>query len=59
MVPLFQEVHGAMMTGHVEYHIIVITRMVAFKSTRHKPGDVVQLVVRFSKAETTLELDTV
>ncbi|CAL8270076.1 unnamed protein product [Boreogadus saida] len=45
MVPLFQEVHGAMMTGHVEYHIIVITRMVAFKSTRHKPGDVVQLVV--------------
>ncbi|CAL8285517.1 unnamed protein product [Lota lota] len=45
LVPLYQEVRGAMMTGHVEYQIIVITRMVAFKSPRHKPGDVVQLVV--------------
>ncbi|KAK0152282.1 HCLS1-binding protein 3 [Merluccius polli] len=44
-VPLHQEVRGAMMTGHVEYQIIVITRLVAFKSPRHKPGDVVQLVV--------------
>lgn len=45
LVPLYQEVRGAMMTGHVEYQIIVITRLVAFKSPRHKPGDVVQLVV--------------
>ncbi|KAG7265389.1 hypothetical protein CRUP_011095 [Coryphaenoides rupestris] len=45
LVPLHQEVRGSMMTGHVEYQIIVITRLVAFKSPRHKPGDVVQLVV--------------
>ncbi|XP_029900864.1 HCLS1-binding protein 3 [Myripristis murdjan] len=44
-VPLYQEVRGSMMTGHVEYQIIVVTRLSAFKSSRHKPGDTVQLVV--------------
>ncbi|KAM4625777.1 HCLS1-binding protein 3 isoform 2-T2 [Polymixia lowei] len=44
-VPLYQEVRGAMMTGHVEYQIIVVTRLAAFKSPRHKPRDTVQLVV--------------
>ncbi|KAG7466032.1 hypothetical protein MATL_G00160530 [Megalops atlanticus] len=44
-VPLYQEVRGTMMTGHVEYQIVVVTRLTAFKSGKHKPGDVVQLVV--------------
>ncbi|XP_035266489.1 HCLS1-binding protein 3 [Anguilla anguilla] len=44
-VPLFQEVRGTMMTGHVEYQIVVVTRLAAFKSAKHKPGDVVQLMV--------------
>ncbi|XP_061099072.1 HCLS1-binding protein 3 isoform X1 [Conger conger] len=44
-VPLFQEVRGPMMTGHVEYQIVVVTRLAAFKSAKHKPGDVVQLMV--------------
>ncbi|XP_064412432.1 HCLS1-binding protein 3 isoform X2 [Latimeria chalumnae] len=34
-----------MMTGHVEYHVVVVTRLAAFKSAKHKPEDVVQLVV--------------
>ncbi|KAI4874236.1 hypothetical protein NFI96_020691 [Prochilodus magdalenae] len=44
-VPQYQEIRGAMMTGHVEYQIVVVTRLAAFKSAKHKPGDVVQLVV--------------
>ncbi|KAK3537754.1 hypothetical protein QTP70_017864 [Hemibagrus guttatus] len=44
-VPQYQEVRGAMMTGHVEYQIVVITRLAPFKSAKHKPGDVVQFVV--------------
>ncbi|XP_030634573.1 HCLS1-binding protein 3 [Chanos chanos] len=44
-VPLYQEIRGSMMTGHVEYQIVVVTRLAAFKSPKHKPGDVVQLVV--------------
>ncbi|KAJ8289517.1 hypothetical protein GJAV_G00002230 [Gymnothorax javanicus] len=44
-VPLYQEVRGGMMTGHVEYQIVVVTRLAAFKSAKHKPGDVVQLMV--------------
>ncbi|MCJ8736661.1 hypothetical protein PDJAM_G00015070 [Pangasius djambal] len=44
-VPLYQEVRGPMMTGHVEYQIVVITRLAPFKSAKHKPGDVVQFVV--------------
>lgn len=44
-VPLYQEIRGTMMTGHVEYQIIVVTRLAAFKSAKHKPEDIVQLVV--------------
>ncbi|KAF5909565.1 HCLS1-binding protein 3, partial [Clarias magur] len=44
-VPLYQEVRGPMMTGHVEYQIVVITHLAPFKSAKHKPGDVVQFVV--------------
>ncbi|KAL0969659.1 hypothetical protein UPYG_G00230400, partial [Umbra pygmaea] len=44
-VPLYKEIRGTMMTGHVEYQIIVVTRMAAFKSAKHKPEDIVQLVV--------------
>ncbi|KAG9336870.1 hypothetical protein JZ751_003218 [Albula glossodonta] len=44
-VPLYQEIRGTMMTGHVEYQIVVVTRLAAFKSAKHKPGDVVQLMV--------------
>uniref|UniRef100_A0A8C9EZE7 Uncharacterized protein n=1 Tax=Pavo cristatus TaxID=9049 RepID=A0A8C9EZE7_PAVCR len=42
-VPEYQEVRGKMMSGHVEYHIVVVTRLAAFKSAKHKPEDVVQL----------------
>ncbi|KAF7704629.1 HCLS1-binding protein 3 [Silurus meridionalis] len=44
-VPQYQEVRGPMMTGHVEYQIVVVTRLAPFKSAKHKPGDVVQCVV--------------
>lgn len=53
LVPLYQEIRGAMMTGHVEYQIVVVTRLAAFKSAKHKHGDVVQLVVskKFSEID--------
>uniref|UniRef100_W5NKV3 HCLS1 binding protein 3 n=1 Tax=Lepisosteus oculatus TaxID=7918 RepID=W5NKV3_LEPOC len=44
-VPVYQEIRGSMMTGHVEYQIVVVSRLAAFKSIKHKPEDVVQLVV--------------
>ncbi|XP_074847428.1 HCLS1-binding protein 3 [Carettochelys insculpta] len=44
-VPEYQEIHGKMMSGHVEYHIVVVTRLAAFKSAKHKPEDVVQFMV--------------
>ncbi|XP_048831190.1 HCLS1-binding protein 3 isoform X2 [Brienomyrus brachyistius] len=52
-VPLFQEVRGSMMTGHVQYQIVVVTRLAAFKSAKHRPADVVQLVVskKYSEME--------
>ena len=31
-----------MMSGHVEYQILVVTRLPAFKSAKHRPEDVVQ-----------------
>lgn len=34
-----------MMSGHVEYQILVVTRLAAFKSAKHKPEDVVQFLV--------------
>lgn len=44
-VPEYQEIRGKMMSGHVEYHIVVVTRLPAFKSAKHKPEDVVQFMV--------------
>ncbi|RMC17178.1 hypothetical protein DUI87_05755 [Hirundo rustica rustica] len=43
-VPQYQEIRGKMMSGHVEYHIVVVTRLAAFKSAKHKPEDVVQFM---------------
>ncbi|NWS42451.1 H1BP3 protein, partial [Probosciger aterrimus] len=52
-VPEYQEIHGKMMSGHVEYHIVVVTRLAAFKSAKHKPEDVVQFMVskKYSEIE--------
>ncbi|NXF92489.1 H1BP3 protein, partial [Eubucco bourcierii] len=49
----YQEIHGKMMSGHVEYHIVVVTRLTAFKSAKHKPEDVVQFMVskKYSEIE--------
>ncbi|NWX96036.1 H1BP3 protein, partial [Nothoprocta ornata] len=53
LVPDYQEVRGKMMSGHVEYHIVVVTRLAAFKSAKHKPEDVVQFMVskKYSEIE--------
>ncbi|NWQ64138.1 H1BP3 protein, partial [Neopipo cinnamomea] len=52
-VPEYQEIRGKMMSGHVEYHIIVVTRLAAFKSAKHRPEDVVQFMVskKYSEIE--------
>ncbi|NXP02357.1 H1BP3 protein, partial [Thinocorus orbignyianus] len=52
-VPEYQEIHGKMMSGHVEYHIVVVTQLAAFKSAKHKPEDVVQFMVskKYSEIE--------
>ncbi|NXI54095.1 H1BP3 protein, partial [Chloroceryle aenea] len=52
-VPEYQEIHGKMMSGHVEYHIVAVTRLAAFKSAKHKPEDVVQFMVskKYSEIE--------
>ncbi|KAG8580083.1 hypothetical protein GDO81_007127 [Engystomops pustulosus] len=52
-VPEYQEIRGRMMTGHVEYQIVVVTSLPAFKLARHKPEDVVQFVVsrKYSEIE--------
>ncbi|KAM6123235.1 LOW QUALITY PROTEIN: HCLS1-binding protein 3 [Pterocles gutturalis] len=52
-VPEYQEIRGKMMSGHVEYHIVVVTRLPAFKSAKHKPEDVVQFMVskKYSEIE--------
>lgn len=34
-----------MMSGHVEYQILVVTRLAAFKLAKHRPEDVVQFLV--------------
>lgn len=44
-VPQHQEVRGKMLSGHVEYQILVVTRLAAFKSAKHRPEDVVQFLV--------------
>uniref|UniRef100_F6T0M9 HCLS1-binding protein 3 n=1 Tax=Callithrix jacchus TaxID=9483 RepID=F6T0M9_CALJA len=52
-VPQHQEVRGKMMSGHVEYQILVVTRLAAFKSAKHRPEDVVQFLVskKYSEIE--------
>ncbi|KAM6221336.1 HCLS1-binding protein 3 [Rhynchocyon petersi] len=52
-VPQHQEVRGKMMSGHVEYQILVVTRLTAFKSAKHRPEDVVQFLVskKYSEIE--------
>lgn len=52
-VPEYQEFRGKMMSGHVEYHILVVTRLPAFKSAKHKSEDAVQFVVskKYSEIE--------
>lgn len=52
-VPQHQEVRGGMMSGHVEYQILAVTRLAAFKSTKHRPEDVVQFLVskKYSEIE--------
>ncbi|NXY68515.1 H1BP3 protein, partial [Glareola pratincola] len=52
-VPEYQEIHGKMMSGHVEYRIVIVTRLAAFKSAKHKPEDVVQFMVskKYSEIE--------
>ncbi|XP_056333510.1 HCLS1-binding protein 3 [Danio aesculapii] len=44
-VPLYQEIRGPVITGHVEYQIVVVTCLSSFKSAIHKTGDVLQFVV--------------
>ncbi|KAM4042042.1 HCLS1-binding protein 3 isoform 2-T3 [Anomaloglossus baeobatrachus] len=52
-VPEYQEIRGKMMTGHVEYQIVVVTSLPAFKSARHRSEDVVQFVIsrKYSEIE--------
>ncbi|XP_051830044.1 HCLS1-binding protein 3 [Antechinus flavipes] len=52
-VPTYQEIHGKMMSGHVEYQVVVVTRLPAFKSPKHRPDDVVQFMVskKYSEIE--------
>lgn len=42
-----------MMSGHVEYQILVVTRLAVFKSAKHRPEDVVQFLVskKYSEIE--------
>ncbi|XP_036027090.1 HCLS1-binding protein 3 [Onychomys torridus] len=52
-VPQHQEVRGKMMSGHVEYQILGVTRLAVFKSAKHRPEDVVQFLVskKYSEIE--------
>ncbi|XP_037668961.1 HCLS1-binding protein 3 isoform X2 [Choloepus didactylus] len=52
-VPQHQEVRGRLMSGHVEYQILVVTQLAAFKSAKHRPEDVVQFLVskKYSEIE--------
>ncbi|XP_043932128.1 HCLS1-binding protein 3 [Protopterus annectens] len=44
-VPEYQEIRGKMLSGHVEYQLVVVTRLSSFKSAKHKPEDVVQFAI--------------
>nr|XP_056712664.1 HCLS1-binding protein 3 [Euleptes europaea] len=52
-VPEYQEIRGKMMSGHVEYNIVVVTHLAVFKSAKHKPEDVIQFMVskKYSEIE--------
>ncbi|XP_048355046.1 HCLS1-binding protein 3 [Sphaerodactylus townsendi] len=52
-VPEYQEIRGKMMSGHVEYNIVVVTQLAAFKSSKHKREDVIQFMVskKYSEIE--------
>ncbi|XP_043836099.1 HCLS1-binding protein 3 [Dromiciops gliroides] len=52
-VPTYQEVRGKMMSGHVEYQIVVVTWLPAFKSAKHRADDIVQFMVskKYSEIE--------
>ncbi|XP_060089464.1 HCLS1-binding protein 3 isoform X2 [Heteronotia binoei] len=52
-VPEYQEIRGKMMSGHVEYNIVVVTQLPAFKSAKHKREDVIQFMVskKYSEIE--------
>ncbi|XP_077167580.1 HCLS1-binding protein 3 [Paroedura picta] len=52
-VPEYQEIRGKMMSGHVEYNIVVVTQLAVFKSAKHKPEDVIQFMVskKYSEIE--------
>uniref|UniRef100_A0A8C5RG19 Uncharacterized protein n=1 Tax=Laticauda laticaudata TaxID=8630 RepID=A0A8C5RG19_LATLA len=43
-VPEYQEIRGKMMSGHVEYSILVVTQLAVFKSAKHKSEDNVQFM---------------
>ncbi|XP_053141176.1 HCLS1-binding protein 3 isoform X2 [Hemicordylus capensis] len=42
-----------MMSGHVEYNIVVVTQLAAFKSAKHKAEDIIQFMVskKYSEIE--------
>ncbi|XP_034965880.2 HCLS1-binding protein 3 [Zootoca vivipara] len=52
-VPEYQEIRGKMMSGHVEYNIVAVTQLPAFKSSKHKPEDIIQFMVskKYSEIE--------
>ncbi|XP_066467815.1 HCLS1-binding protein 3 [Tiliqua scincoides] len=52
-VPEYQEIRGKMMSGHVEYNIVIVTQLAAFKSAKHKPDDIIQFMVskKYSEIE--------
>ncbi|XP_036608375.1 HCLS1-binding protein 3 [Trichosurus vulpecula] len=52
-VPTYQEFRGKMMSGHIEYQIMVVTWLPAFKSAKHRAEDIVQFMVsrKYSEIE--------
>ncbi|XP_060643018.2 HCLS1-binding protein 3 [Anolis sagrei] len=52
-VPEYQEIRGKMLSGHVEYTIVVVTQVAAFKSAKHKTEDIIQFMVskKYSEIE--------
>uniref|UniRef100_UPI00358EF61C HCLS1-binding protein 3 n=1 Tax=Myxine glutinosa TaxID=7769 RepID=UPI00358EF61C len=50
-VPEYQEVREGLVHGHVLYRVVVVSRLAAFKSTKHGAKDIVQLTVSRSYSE--------